>query len=74
MVCFITKLYLALLLGHPIYREIEKKTQQMGLIVNEKKTKYMTVSATQKGRQTQNLESGKQSNLKECPASNTSAM
>ena len=37
-----------------IYREIEDKTQQMGLIVNEKMTKYMIVSATQKGRQTQN--------------------
>jgi predicted transcriptional regulator len=37
-----------------VYREIEEKTQQMGLIVNEKKTKYMIVSATQIGRQTQN--------------------
>ena len=27
----------------------------MGLIVNEKKTKYMNISATQKGQQTQNL-------------------
>ena len=32
-----------------IYREIEEKTQHMGLIVNEKKTKYMIVSATRKG-------------------------
>jgi short-subunit dehydrogenase len=32
-----------------VYREIEEKTQQMGLIVNEKKTKYMIVSATPKG-------------------------
>jgi sorting nexin-29 len=31
------------------YRKIEEKTQQMRLIVNEKKTKYMIVSATQKG-------------------------
>jgi hypothetical protein len=30
----------------------------MGLIVNEKKTKYMTVSATQKGSQTQNWKVG----------------
>ena len=30
--------------------------------MNEKKTKYMIVSATQMGRQTQNLESKKQSN------------
>jgi hypothetical protein len=41
-----------------VYREIQKKTQQMGLIVNEKKTKYMIVSATQKGRQTQNWKVG----------------
>ena len=41
-----------------VYREIEEKTQQMGLIVNEKKTKYMIVSATQKGRQTQNWKVG----------------
>jgi hypothetical protein len=30
----------------------------MGLIVNEKKTKYMIVSAIQKGRKTQNLKVG----------------
>jgi hypothetical protein len=41
-----------------VYREVEEKTQQMGLIVNEKKTKYMIVSATQKGRQTQNWKVG----------------
>jgi hypothetical protein len=40
------------------YREIEDKTQQMGLMVNEKKTKYMTVSATQKGQKTQNWKVG----------------
>jgi sorting nexin-29 len=32
-----------------VYREIEEKTQQMGLIVNLKKTKYMILSATQRG-------------------------
>ena len=32
-----------------VYREIEEITQQMGLIVNEKKTKYMIVSAAQMG-------------------------
>jgi hypothetical protein len=32
-----------------VYREIEEKTQKMGLIVNERKTKYMIISATQKG-------------------------
>jgi sorting nexin-29 len=41
-----------------VYREIEEKTQQMGLMVNEKKTKYMIVSVTQKGRQTQNWKVG----------------
>jgi hypothetical protein len=30
----------------------------MGLMVNEKKTKYMIVSATQKGRQTQKWKVG----------------
>jgi len=37
-----------------VYREIRETTQQMGLIVNEKNTKYMIFSATQKGQQTQN--------------------
>jgi len=41
-----------------IYRETEEKPQQMGLTVNEKNTKYMIVSATQKGRQTQNWKVG----------------
>jgi len=41
-----------------VYREIEEKTQQMGLIVNEKKTKYIIVSATQKGRKTQKWKLG----------------
>ena len=43
-----------------VCREIEEKTQQIGLRVNEKKTKYMIVSATQKGRrrQTQNWKVG----------------
>jgi sorting nexin-29 len=33
-----------------VHRETEERTQQMGLIVNEGKTKYMIVSATRKGR------------------------
>jgi hypothetical protein len=41
-----------------VYRELEEKAQQMGLMVNEKKTKYMIVAATQKGRQTQNWKVG----------------
>ena len=41
-----------------IYRETEEKPQQMGLTVNEKKTKHMIVSATQMGRQTQNWKVG----------------
>jgi hypothetical protein len=41
-----------------LYRETEEKPQQTGLIVNEKKTKYMIVSAIQKGRQTQNWKVG----------------
>jgi len=41
-----------------VYRKTEEKTQQIGLIVNEKKTKYMIVSATPKGRQTQNWKVG----------------
>ena len=41
-----------------MYREIEEKTQQMGLILNEKKIKCIIVSATQKGRQTQNWKVG----------------
>jgi hypothetical protein len=32
-----------------VYREIEEKTQQMGLMVNKKKTKYKIMSVTQKG-------------------------
>ena len=41
-----------------VYREIEENTQQMGLLVNEKKAKYMIVSTTQKGQQTQNWKLG----------------
>jgi hypothetical protein len=41
-----------------VYREIEEKTQQKGLMVNEKKTNYMIASATQKERQTQNWKVG----------------
>jgi len=42
-----------------VNREIEEKTQQMGLTVNEKKkTKYMIVSVTHKRRQTQNWKGG----------------
>jgi hypothetical protein len=41
-----------------VYREIEEKTQTMGLLVNEKKPKYMIMSVSQKGRQTQNLKVG----------------
>jgi hypothetical protein len=41
-----------------VYTEIEEKPQQMGLIVNEKKTKCMIASATQKGQQTQNWKVG----------------
>jgi len=40
------------------YREREEKPQQMGLIVNQKKTKYMIVSATQIGRQIRNWKVG----------------
>ena len=39
-------------------REIEEKTQEMGLIVNERKTKYITISTRLKGRQIQNLKVG----------------
>ena len=35
-----------------------RKPQQMGVIVNEKKTKCMIMSATQKGRRTQNWKVG----------------
>jgi len=41
-----------------VCREIEGKPQQVGLIVNDKEIKYMIVSATQKGRQTQNWKAG----------------
>jgi hypothetical protein len=41
-----------------VYRVTDEKTQQMGLMVNEKKTKYMSVSVTQKGRQTHNWKLG----------------
>jgi hypothetical protein len=41
-----------------VYREIEEKTQQTGLIMNEKKTKYIIVLASQKGCQTQNWKAG----------------
>ena len=41
-----------------VYREIEENPQGMGLILNEKKAKFMMVSATQKGRQTQNWKVG----------------
>ena len=41
-----------------VYREVEEKTQKVGLIVNEKKTKYMIISAAQKGRQIPNLKVG----------------
>jgi len=37
-----------------VCREIEEKTQQRGIIVKEERTKYKVVSASQKGRQTQN--------------------
>jgi hypothetical protein len=46
----------------------------MGLIVNQKKTKDMTVSATQKGSQTQYWKAGDKEYSKECPASNILAM
>ena len=45
-------------------RERQEKTQQMGTIVKEKRTKYMTVSATQKGRQTLNWKVGEIKYLK----------
>jgi len=41
--------------------EIGEKTPQIRLTVNEKKTKYKIVSATQKGRQTQNWKVGDKS-------------
>ena len=41
-----------------VCRETDEKTQKVGLIVNEKKTKYMIISAAQKGQQTHNLNVG----------------
>jgi hypothetical protein len=41
-----------------VYREIEEKTQEMGLTVNEAKTKYFTISTRPNGRQIQNLKVG----------------
>jgi len=41
-----------------VFREIEEKTQEVGRIVNERKTKYMTISTRLKGRQIQNLKVG----------------
>ena len=41
-----------------VHREVEEKTQKMGLRVNEKKTKYMIISIAQKRRQIPNLKVG----------------
>jgi hypothetical protein len=41
-----------------VCRVIEEKTQEMGLTVNEAKTKYMTIFTRLKGRQIQNLKVG----------------
>jgi hypothetical protein len=41
-----------------VYREIEEKPQEMGLTVNETKTKYLTISTRPNGRQIQNLKVG----------------
>jgi hypothetical protein len=41
-----------------VYREIEEKTQEMGLTVNEAKAKYMAISTRPNGRQIQNLKVG----------------
>jgi len=50
--------YQATIIPPGVYREIEEKPQQMGLMVNEKKAKYISVSVTQKRRQTQNWKVG----------------
>ena len=43
-----------------VYRAVEEKLPppQMGLIANEKKTKYMIIAAAQKGRQIPNQKVG----------------
>jgi hypothetical protein len=41
-----------------VYTEIEEKAQEMGLTVNETKTKYLTISTRLKRRQIQNLTVG----------------
>jgi hypothetical protein len=41
-----------------VHREIEEKTQEMRLTVNEAKTKYVTISTRPNGRQIQNLKVG----------------
>jgi len=41
-----------------VYKEIEAKTREMGLIVNVRKTKYMRISIRPEGRHIQNLKIG----------------